>query len=156
MLRRVLVLTVGMAMAFALVATVPVVRSSASAGTALRGKQEQAAKANIYLVAKKSFCGSTGISDIYTGNGKVTFYMTLRNSGAKGGKVNIIPVRHYDDGTINESAMDMLIDVKVPARSVRRYRSPAYTYEAHNHEVEACGIKIDNRRESRIKVIHLP
>lgn len=112
-------------------------------------------KANIYVVVSKSFCLASGVSDPYTGNGKVVFYLTLRNSGSKVGSVNIVPVRHYDDGGVNESAMDMLIDVKVPARSTRKFRSPLYTYKAHEHEVEACGVKIDGRSEVPIPATRL-
>jgi hypothetical protein len=114
-----------------------------------------ATRANIYVIASKSFCAATGISDAYTGNGKVGFYLVLRNSGFTAGKVNIVPVRHYDDGEFNASALDMLIDVRVQARAVRRIRSPLYTYKAHEHEVAACGVKINNRPEIRIKAIHL-
>jgi hypothetical protein len=113
-----------------------------------------AKRANIYIVASKSFCLASGISDAYTGNGKVIFYFTLRNSGSTAGKVSIVPVRHYDDGEFNASALDMLVDVRVAARSVRRLRSPAYTYKAHEHEIESCGVKINNRREVRIPDIH--
>lgn len=142
---------------FVLAAVAAACAAPAAFGGSARGEApaDVTAKANIYLVAKKSFCTSTGISDVYTGDGKIGFFFTLRNSGRAGGKVNIVPVRHYDDGTTNESAMDMLIDVKVPARSLRRYRSPLYSYEAHNHEVVACGLKLDDRREVRIKVVRL-
>jgi hypothetical protein len=106
--------------------------------------------ANISVVASKSFCVASGISDYYTGDGKVTFYITLRNTSYRGGKVNITPVRHYDDGSYNASPMDMLIDVYVPANSVKRDRSPSYKYKAHEHEVIACGLRI-NGREVRIR-----
>jgi hypothetical protein len=135
---------IGAIAASAAYAAEPKTRSSAGA----------ARTANIYVVASKSFCLASGISDVYTGDGKVIFYVTLRNSGTSDGKVNIVPVRHYDDGEINESAMDMLLDVQVPAHAVRRYRSPAYKYKAHEHEVEACGLKINNRREVMIPAVH--
>ncbi len=111
-------------------------------------------KANIFVVASKSFCIASGISDVYTGDGKVIFYLTMRNSGSSPGKVNIVPVRHYDDGEMNESPMDMLVDVKVPAHSTKRFRSPAYKYKAHEHEVEACGVKIGSHGEVAIKALH--
>jgi len=121
-----------------------------ASGAAATGK-----KANIFVIASKSFCIASGISDVYTGNGKIIFYLTLRNSGAVAGKVDIVPVRHYDDGESNESAMDMLIDVQVPAHAVRKFRSPAYSYKAHEHDVESCGVKIDGRREVAIRAVHL-
>src|SRR5689334_20973249 len=98
------------------------------------GARDANTKTNIYVVASKSFCLASGISDQYTGNGKVIFYMTLRNSGSTPGKVDIVPVRHYDDGATNESAMDMLIDVPVPPHTTKKFRSAAYTYKAHEHE----------------------
>lgn len=117
------------------------------------GADSVARAARISVVANQSFCLASGISDLYTGDGKVIFLMTLRNGGSRG-KVNITPVRHYSDGTINESAMDMLIDVAVPAYSTKKYRSPSYKYKAHEHEVIACGLRINGGREVRIKRIH--
>lgn len=112
-----------------------------------------AESAKISVVASQSFCIPTGISDIYTGDGKVTFYITLRNTGSSAGKVNITPVRHYDDGQFNASAMDTLIDVAVPARSVKKYRSPAYSYKAHQHDVIGCGLMIGAGKEVHIRVV---
>lgn len=113
------------------------------------------AKAHIYVVASKSFCASTGIADVYTGDGKIEFFLTLHNSGGAAGKVDVLPVRYYDDGGINESAMDMLIDVPIPARATRKFHSPMYTYKAHEHELARCAVKIGNGREVAIRVIHL-
>jgi hypothetical protein len=128
---------------------------AAPAGVASSAAAAPAAKPNIYVIASKSFCLASGVSDQYTGNGKIIFYVTLRNSGRVAGKVNIIPVRHYDDGGVNESGMDMLIDVQVPARSTRRFRSPFYSYKAHEHELAGCGVKIDGRGEVTIAAAHL-
>jgi hypothetical protein len=121
---------------------------------ASQSESARAERANIYVIRSKSFCLASGISDAYTGNGKVIFYLTMRNSGASGGKVNITPVRHYDDGEFNASPLDMLVDVRVPAHTIKRFRSPAYTYKAHEHEIESCGVKINNRPEVRIPDIH--
>jgi hypothetical protein len=112
-------------------------------------------KANIYVVASKSFCLASGIADAYTGDGKIVFYVTLRNSVNTAGKVNIVPVRHYDDGGLNESAMDMLIDVRVPARTTKKFKSPLYSYKAHEHEIAGCGLKIGSHSEVRIQASHL-
>lgn len=139
-----------------LFAALPLLVLTATSSTTAAVPAVQAGKrANIYVVAAKSFCVATGISDAYTGNGKVTVYLTLHNSGAVAGKVNIVPVRHYDDGGINESAMDMLIDVAVPAKSTKKFRSPGYSYKAHEHEVASCGLKVANRAEIGIRVLHL-
>jgi hypothetical protein len=122
---------------------------------AASAKRAHVTGAHISLVARKSFCAYTGIADVYTGDGKVLFLFTLRNAGSSAGKVNIVPVRHYDDGGINESAMDMLIDVRVPAYSTKRYRSPLYKYKAHEHDVAACGMRINDGREQRIRAMHV-
>ncbi len=134
------------------VIAVPAVAAGAGLASPLR---DGGAKANIYVVASKSFCLASGISDAYTGEGKIIFYVTLRNSGRTDGSVDIVPVRHYDDGEVNESAMDMLTDVRVPARTTKKFRSPLYKYKAHEHEIAACGVKIDSRREVRIQAAHL-
>jgi hypothetical protein len=112
-------------------------------------------RANIYVIASRSFCLASGISDVYTGNGKVMFSIMLRNSGTAAGKVDITPVRLYDDGSVNQSAMDMLIDVRVPAHSRRQVNSPAYKYKAHEHEIASCGVIINNRRVVKIPNLHL-
>jgi hypothetical protein len=105
--------------------------------------------ANIYLVASKSFCEPTGIDDAYTGDGHVTFYLTFRNSGSHGGTVSAVPVRHYDDGDINESALDE-VSVDVAAGDSWQGHTEAMTYKAHEHEVTDCGVRVDGRPEVSI------
>jgi hypothetical protein len=124
--------------------------SAAAAPVALSAK----GKANIYVVARKSFCVSTGISDYYTGNGKVEFFLTLRNSGPVAGSVSIVPVRYYDDGGMNASVMDM-VSANVPARATRKFHTPRYTYKAHEHEVDACAVRISGRSDVPIQAISL-
>jgi hypothetical protein len=104
---------------------------------------------NIYLVAAKSFCVPTGIDDAYTGDGHVTFYLTFRNSGDEDGTVSAVPVRHYDDGDINESALDE-VSVDVAAGATWQGRTGAMTYKAHEHEVTDCGVRVDGRPEVSI------
>jgi hypothetical protein len=104
----------------------------------------------IRLVAGQSFCVPSGIDDVYTGNGHVTFYLTFRNSGASDGSVDATPVRHYDDGEENESPMDM-ITVDVPAGTTQKVRTDAMTYKAHQHDIVQCGVQIDGR-ETPIQV----
>lgn len=111
-------------------------------------------KANIYVVASKSFCLGSGIADAYTGEGKIIFYMTFKNSGSSVGKVNVIPVRYYDDGNSNASAMDMM-EISVPARTTKRFKSPMFKYKAHEHEIAGCALKIGSRAEVKIASSHL-
>ena len=101
---------------------------------------------NISVVAAKSTCVSTGVDNYYTGNGKVMFAFTLHNSGGEG-KVNVTPVRHYSDGNVNESAMDMMVDVPVPGHSTKRFSSEQMTYKAHEHEIVSCGLMLDGGSE---------
>jgi hypothetical protein len=103
-------------------------------------------ESNIKLVAKKSFCIATGIDDAYTGDGHVEFFFTFRNVGDVGGTVSVIPVRHYDDGGINMSAMDE-VEADVPAGATRRFHTPKFKYKAHEHEVESCGAIVDGGDE---------
>ena len=60
--------------------------------------------AKISIVRGTSFCVGSGITDASTGEGKVSFYITLHNRGAVAGTVSIWPVRHYNDGATRESA----------------------------------------------------
>src|SRR5207247_1537438 len=75
-------------------------------------------KARIQVVAKQSWCAATGVDDLYTGNGHVTFFLTLRNTGRARGSVTLTPVRYYDDGADNRSFLDA-ITVSVPAGRVK-------------------------------------
>jgi hypothetical protein len=103
-------------------------------------------RANIYVIASRSFCVSSGIDDAYTGNGHVIFSVMLRNSGTADGSVDVTPVRHYDDGEMNDSPLDTMT-VDVPAGERKQVNSPQFTYKAHEHEVASCGVVVDGRDE---------
>jgi hypothetical protein len=106
-----------------------------------KAKAKVEAEANIFVVKSKSFCTATGVSDLYTGEGKVEFFYTLRNTGAKDGEIDLQPIRVYDDGERNESVMDMSSGNKVPAHSTVKLRTPQFKYKAHEHEVASCAVK---------------
>jgi hypothetical protein len=127
---------------------------AAAAPTSPTASASRIVSSAVAIVARQSFCVATGISDLYTGNGKVTFYLTLRNTGSSRAKVDVQPIRHYDDGAINNSPMDELLDVGVPAYGIAKYHSPSYSYKAHAHEIVACGVQINGGREVRIPVVH--
>jgi hypothetical protein len=129
----------------ALVAAVVCVFASAAGASSASGR---------ITVVSPSVCFFDGIDDVYTGDGHVGFVFTLRNSGAAS-KVNVTPVRHYSDGGYNASAMDMLLDVTVPAHSTKRVKSPIYTYKAHQHAIVGCGAEINGGREVRISAKHV-
>src|SRR5262249_27006798 len=95
---------------------------SSCAGGSTESGSSGKAKANVFLVASKSFCVATGIDDAYTGDGHVEFFLTFRNSGTKDGSFNAIPVRHYDDGSDNESALDE-VSADVAAGTVQRFHT---------------------------------
>ena len=106
---------------------------------------------SVSVVASRSSCIASGISDLYTGDGKVMFVFTLRNTGPAG-NVNVTPVRHYSDGDLNDSAMDMMDDVQVPGYASKVYRSEEMTYKAHEHEVISCGLQVNSGDEVPIDV----
>src|SRR6266540_641995 len=110
-------------------------------------------EANIVVVKSKSFCTVTGIYDVYTGNGRVEFWLTLKNKGGKDGSIDITPVRHYDDGSTNQSAMDQ-VSVDVAAHQVWKGHTEAFEYKAHEHEVDSCAL-LAGDKEIAIKRIHL-
>src|SRR5262245_44093744 len=109
--------------------------------------------ANIIVNAGKSSCVATGVADVYTGDGRVLFLIELRNTGTAG-TVNVTPIRRYDDGETNESAMDMLVDVDVPGHSKTRL-TEQYKYEAHVHDVVSCALRLSDGTETDIPVRHL-
>jgi hypothetical protein len=138
--------------------------SAVSAALALGAAQAVAAKPGVPASAHKgakisvdrgaSFCLGSGITDPATGQGKVSFYITLRNRGAVAGTVSIWPVRHYSDGTTDESALDMLVKLRVPAHARRSFKSHPYAYNAREHELRACGLRINGGPEVRITASH--
>lgn len=97
---------------------------------------------NIYLIASQSFCAATGIDDAFSGDGHVVFFLAFRNSGNEAGTVDATPVRHYDDGEQNGSAMDM-VSVDVPALETTKVHTTAMTYKAHSHEIVDCGVDVN-------------
>lgn len=109
-------------------------------------------EASVTVVAAESFCTPTGIDDLYTGDGHVTFFVTLRNDGGSDATVSVTPVRHYDDGEINESAMDAM-SADVPAYETSyKFKSTAMKYKAHEHEIVECGLIVDGGNEVSIGV----
>jgi hypothetical protein len=124
--------------------------------TAAKGGQPATAGkgARISVNRGLSFCTGSGITDPSTGTGKVSFYITLRNRGPVAGKVSIWPVRHYSDGKTDESALDMLVGLAVPAHATKSFKSRAYTYKASEHEIKACGVRVNGGPEVRIIALH--
>ncbi len=110
--------------------------------------------AAVSLVASKSFCVFTGIDDAFTGNGHVVFFLTFHNSGNADGSTTVVPVRHYTDGAMNESGMDMFT-VDVPAGRTVKVHTDQMIYKAHEHEIEACGLLLDGNDEVGITSTHL-
>jgi hypothetical protein len=109
---------------------------------------------NIYVVKSKSFCAVTGVSDVYTGNGKVEFFYVLHNSGGKEGSIDLQPIRHYDDGTTNDSPVDESQDNKVPAGQTVKLHTDQFSYKAHEHEIVGCAVKAGDT-EVPLRVVHL-
>jgi hypothetical protein len=101
------------------------------------------ANANIVADTTDSFCSPTGVDDYYTGNGHVTFYVTLRNDGDETGSSSVVPVRYYSDGDVNMSAMDMMQSDEIAPGETTTFSSPAFEYKAHEHEIVKCALDVD-------------
>ena len=112
------------------------------------------AEAAVQVVPGTSYCTASGIDDLYTGDGHVQFFLTLTNGGGEPRTVSITPVRHYDDGELNLSGLDT-VEVEVAAHQTWSGRIPAYTYEAHAHEVIGCGVIVDGGDEITIEALRL-
>jgi hypothetical protein len=93
---------------------------------------------DIQLIKRKSFCTTTGVADVYTGEGKVQFWLTFRNTATSDKSVSFTPVRHYDDGEVNDSAMDEASTPDVAPGQTWKGKTQAFTYKAHEHEVAGC------------------
>jgi hypothetical protein len=110
--------------------------------------------ARIAVVRGLSFCTGSGITDPDTGTGKVGFYITLHNRGPVAGTVSVVPVRHYSDGKTEESALNILVGLRVPAHATRSFKSPRYAYKASEHEIRTCGVRVNGGPEVRIMALH--
>jgi hypothetical protein len=108
---------------------------------------------SIRLIKRQSFCTTTGIADVYTGDGKVQFWLTFRNAGTSNRSVTFTPVRRYDDGQVNESAMNES-STDVAAGQTWKGKTNAFSYKAHEHEVVGCTVRI-GETDYPIRVVSL-
>jgi hypothetical protein len=115
-------------------------------GTAVKG-------AKISVDRGLSYCIGSGIADPSTGSGKVSFYVTLHNRGSAAGTVSIWPVRRYDDGKTDESALDLRSGLRVPAHAVKTFKS-VYPYKASEREIRSCAVRLNGGPELRIMTLH--
>jgi hypothetical protein len=128
---------------------------SSTTPTATTTQSASESEAHIAVVKRASFCLATGVSDPYTGDGRVTFYITLRNTGGKADSFDVQPIRHYDDGSVNNSPLDELHIDSVPAHGTWKGRSQPFKYQAHEHEIVGCGLDPSNDLgEQHIRVVH--
>jgi hypothetical protein len=145
------------ALAAAAVVGAALAASAGCGGTASSGGKSSNAsaqpKANVYLVAGKSFCVATGVSDYWTGMGKVTFFLVVHNSGDKSGDFEFTPVRYYDDGEMNNSVMDQSWTDDIAPGGTWRGKTPPFDYKAHEHEISRCTVEHDGK-EVEISVVH--
>jgi hypothetical protein len=128
--------------------------STTSSESGSTSTSTSASESNIAVVKRTSFCLATGVSDVYTGEGRVTFYISLRNTGGKADSFDVQPIRHYDDGSVNNSPADELHVDSVPAHGTWKGRSQPFKYKAHEHEIVGCGLDPSNDLgEQRIRVV---
>jgi hypothetical protein len=109
-------------------------------------------EAQFVVKAGKSFALATGVADAWTGDGKIKFYLTVSNTGNANGTFSFTPVRHYDDGDTNMSAMDMS-SIDIPAGTTSKFQTDWFKYKAHGHELESAAVLVDGK-EIPIKIVH--
>jgi hypothetical protein len=125
--------------------------SSSPAASPAVGGSSSVSGSHVYVVASKSFCVYTGVDDVYSGNGHVEFFLTVKNSGDEDGKISLIPVRHYTDGQMNESAMDE-VEITVGAGELYKAHTAQMKYKAHEHEIESCGLIANGNVDNEIAI----
>jgi hypothetical protein len=86
----------------------------------------------VRLVARGSYCETDPL------DARLYVYVTFRNVGGADGSVDARPWRRYNDGTVNESAIDEFT-VDVPAHETKRVYGK-YDYNALDHELIECGV----------------
>lgn len=122
--------------------------TSSSSGGARRGRKP-------HVVGKRQSASRSSARSFFSGDAQaLASGNRIRNSGAEDGTIDLAPIRQYDDGQTNESAMDMSSGNKVPAHSTVKLHTDPFTYKAHQHEVVGCSVRAGDT-EIPLRVVHL-
>jgi hypothetical protein len=82
---------------FAVVAVVGIWASAGGSDCSALAAPEPA-PANFVVHSKGSWAFAIGVADAWTGDGKIKFYVVVRNTGDEAGTFSFTPVRHYTGG----------------------------------------------------------
>lgn len=126
--------------------------STTGAGASATPQKVPEAKSHIILDARKVSGGAANswcVPD--PANAQMTFYYTLRNTGGKDGKTNVVPWRRYNDASINDGIGDETVDIPVPAHGVRRGNT-VVPFDALKHDVIECRIVLGSDFEHPTKI----
>ncbi len=91
--------------------------------------------AQIRLIKRKSYCETS------PADARLYVYLTFRNTGATEETIDALPIRRYDDGTTNDSVLDV-VEAIVPAGETKRFYAE-FDYNAREHELIECSVKLD-------------
>lgn len=92
----------------------------------------------VSVARKMSFCDPSPL------DAQVRFVVWIRNRDPIDREVNVLPVRDYNDGTTNDSILD-LVTASIDASS-RQFIDQTYSYNALKHDVIRCSVKLDAGR----------
>lgn len=106
-------------------------------------KPRPPAKANIRIEARASRCLAIA------SEARIYVFMALRNYSNRKGSIDILPVRRYNDGSTNDSFIDV-VTAKLGPRDRRIFRA-SFDYDALEHDLVECWLRrIDTGKQVRV------
>ena len=72
-------------------------------------------------------------------NAEMTFFVTIRNSGASSVTTSVRPWRRYNDASINDGISDTTVEFKVAAHSTKTVNTTV-PYDPTDHSPIACRV----------------
>ena len=115
-------------------AALAILGSIAMVGCASSGSTSGTSKASaLTVVHAKSFC----IANPF--NAEMTFFVTLRNSGASSATTSVQPWRRYNDASVNDGIADTTVEFKVAAHATKTINTTV-PYDPTRHTPLACRV----------------
>ena len=101
---------------------------------------------SVKVVHARSFCIANPSS------AEMTFFVTIRNSGASSATTSVQPWRRYNDASVNDGISDTTVDFKVAAHSTKTINTTV-PYDPTRHTPLACRVYLkDASNYSSIEV----
>jgi hypothetical protein len=90
----------------------------------------------VSLLEERSYCDPSPL------DAQIRFVVWVHNRDTVAREINLLPVRYYNDGGVNDSVLD-LITATIEPRS-RQFVDQTFSYKALEHVVIRCAVKFDS------------